>query len=94
MQTGTMPFRPDLLIPKDVWDGMGPLAQAAAAAAGTQRALLSRTSLLLELSESLPAGKAASLGVTVLHQAGGDVSLGLLPLPQLDDSLQEPPKSE
>jgi len=89
-----MSFRPDLLIPEDVWGGMGPLAQAAAAAAGSQRALLSRIPLLLELNESLPAGKAASLGVTVLHEVDGDISMGLLPLPRLDDSLQEPPKSE
>ena len=89
-----MPFRPDLLIPEVVWGGMGPLAQAAAAAAGSQRVLLSRIPLLLELKESLPASKAASLGVTVLHEVGGDVSMGLLPLARLDDSLQEPPKSE
>ena len=89
-----MPFRPDLLIPEVVWGGMGPLAQAAAAAAGSQRALLSRIPLLLELKESLPAGKAASLGVTVLHEVGGDISMGLLPLPKLDSAVQTPPNCE
>ena len=88
------PYDADLLIPKDVWKGMGPLAQATAAAAGTQRAALARSLPLRELGEALPAAEASRMGVTVLHTAGGDVSLGLFTLPKLDRAVQIPPKSE
>lgn len=89
-----MPFAADLMIPKDVWEGMGPLAQATASAAGRQRALLARTPLLLELGDALPVAKAASLCVTVLHAVDGAVSLGLSMLPKLEDAVQDAPKSE
>ena len=89
-----LPFNEDLGIPKDVWEGMGPLAQATAAAAGTQRAALARCLPLRELSEALPAAEASRLGVTVLHTAGGDVSLGIFTLTTLDRAVQLAPKSE
>ena len=91
---GGMPFDADLMIPKDVWERMGPLAQATASAAGTQRALLARTPLLRELGDALSVADAASLGVTVLHAVGGDVLLGLCTLPRLDMRVVRPPKSE
>jgi len=73
---------------------MGPLAQATAAAAGAQRAVLARSRPLLELGEAPPVAEASRLGVTVLHTAGGDVSLGLFTLFKLDDAVQGPLKSE
>ena len=89
-----MPFNADLGIPEDVWDGMGPLAQAAAAAAGAQRAELARSLPLRELGEELPATEATQLGVTVLGEDCGKVSLGLFALPKLNNAVQGPPKSE
>ena len=89
-----LPFNADLGIPKEVWDGMGPLAQAAAAAAGAQRAELARSLPLRELGEELPATEASQLGVTVLGEDRGKVSLGLFTLPTLNDAVQDPPKSE
>jgi hypothetical protein len=89
-----MPFDADLMIPEDVWGSMGPLAQAAASAAGKQRALLARTPVLMELGDALPVAMAARLGVTVLHTVGSIVSIGLFTLPQLDKMVVVPPKSE
>ena len=73
---------------------MGPLAQAAAAAAGAQRTELSRSLALRELGEVLPAAEASRLRVTVLNEANTDVSMGLFTLPMLDVAVQIPPKSE
>ena len=89
-----MPFNADLQIPEDAWAGMSPGAQAAATAAGAQRASLVRLPLLLELRGTLPAAEAARLGVTVLDKVGSDVSVGLFALPQLDSWVVDPPKSE
>ena len=89
-----MPFNADLHIPEDAWASMSPGAQAAATAAGAQRASLARLPLLLELRGTLPAAEAARLGVTVLDEVGGDVSVGLFALPQLDGWVVDPPKSE
>jgi hypothetical protein len=93
--TAVTPFSTDLRIPRGVWDGMGPLAQATATRAAEQRAVLSGVPLLLQLGETLPAVQANGLGVTVLHEdADNSVSVGLIDLPQLDDAVQGPPKSE
>ena len=73
---------------------MGPLAQAAALAAGTQRAELSGLRLLRRLGETLAVKRASRRGVTVLHEDEGNVSVGLFDLPKLDDAVQDPPKSE
>ena len=71
-----MPFDADLMIPEDVWGSMGPLAQAAASAAGKQRALLARTPVLMELGDALPVAVAARLGVhRPLVKAGGDARI-------------------
>ena len=53
-----------------------------------------RSRPLLELGEAPPVAEASRLGVTVLHTAGGDVSLGLFTLLKLDDAVQGPLKSE
>ena len=89
-----MPFNADLQIPADVWATMGPRAQAAATAAGAQRASLARLPLLLELGATLPVADAARRGVTVVHAEGTDVSVGILALPKLDQKVVIPPKSE
>ena len=90
-----VPFCKDLQIPRGAWEAMGPLAQATAAAAGAQRAALSRLPLLRMLGETLPAAEATGAGVTVLQKGAGDtVSVGLFELPKLDDAVQGPPKSE
>ena len=73
---------------------MGPLAQAAAAAAGAQRAELSSSLPLRELGEELSAAEALRLGVTVLREADVNVALGMFTLPKLHDAVQDPPKSE
>lgn len=72
---------------------MGPLAQATAATAAAQRAKFTSLSLLKELGETLPASKAAELGVTVLHQEGDNVAVGLFELPKLDSAVLQPPNS-
>jgi hypothetical protein len=90
----SMPFNAHLQIPEDVWGGMGPLAQKTAATAGAQRALLARSLPLRELGKALPAAEASRLGITVLREVEGEVSLGLFTLPKLDDAVQDPPKSE
>jgi hypothetical protein len=93
--TALTPFSEALKIPKNVWDAMGPLAQATAAAAGNQRAALSGLPLLQQLGDALPAAQASALGVTVLHSDGdGNVSVGLFDLPKLENAVQSPPKSE
>ena len=90
-----LPYNADLGIPKDVWDGMGPLAQAAAAAAGVQRADLARSRPLRELGEALTEATASKMGITVLDtDSGGKVTMGLFTLPKLDRAVQIPPKSE
>lgn len=90
------PYDPALLIPRDVWECMGPRAQAAAATAGRQRAALAAVPLLSTLGETLPAAPAAErLGVTVLGaDDDGAVLLGMCTLPRLDHDVQRTPKSE
>jgi hypothetical protein len=89
-------FTAGLQIPKAVWDEMGPRAQADAARAGAQRAVLARMPLLLSLGKTLPLSDAVRLGVTVLHGDTSDssVSVGVCNLPRLDNAVQSPPKSE
>jgi hypothetical protein len=86
-------------VPRPVWDAMAPSAQAAAARAGAQRALLARAlPLLTELGGATPlplsAADARRLGATVLLEtAGGAASVAVAPLPRLDHAVQSPPRS-
>ena len=80
--------------PDEVWKELGSKAKKAVIAAQDFREQLTKSSILQKLRSRLSATEARALGIEVIREAEGRMTVGMFDVPQLGSYMAEMPKSE